>query len=108
MDNIDTCLVALLMLATMIVSVFCDFRFLAESTPMSRMLTTSSGTATMGTGVGVAAGVGLTAGVVEAVGLGGTGVAVHAGVSVGLTITFLAAVGAAVPLAVKVTEGTAA
>lgn len=91
----------------MIVSVFCDFRFLAESTPISRMLTTSSGAATMATGVGVRTGVGLTAGVSDAVGLGGRGVANDVAVAVGPGVDVLVVAGVASAAAGKVANGTA-
>lgn len=58
----DTCLVSLLMLATMITSVFCPRRLCCESSPMSRMLTTFAEEATVGMGVGVNSGVGVRVG----------------------------------------------
>jgi hypothetical protein len=100
MDSIDTCLVALFTLITMIVSVFCDFRFLAESTPRSKMLTMSSESTTVGSGVGVCEGVGLTAGVGVSVGVGGRGLGVDVAVAVGLAAVVGVRVGAGVLLGV--------
>jgi len=75
-------------------SVFCPLRLLVESSPIRRMFTTSSSKATVGTGVGLEAGVGVTDGLTvtvmvcvgSRVGVDIWGVRDGAGVSVGVWV----------------------
>lgn len=105
MESIDTWLVLLFTLVMMITSVFWLFRFLAESTPISRILSTSPETASVGNGVGVKRGVGVKVGV-------GVGVIVCVGVMVGpggegVFVGAAATEGVNVGVGDKVSEGVA-